>query len=227
MSRDGGLRILARGPFGRAVAEGLTTLAERNGQVARVSHMAGVSGLTRFLAGGDLGVLSSFRNTATETAGFAAAATACNLTWLPIVAQRSQVRVGPRVVPGSAPCHLCYWARSAQHRPTSGAATCDLEDTRDQSYEMAGYQPHMATLAAGLALLLRRPKAHQDMNRHDGRFFLIDTNTDAISAQQLIPVHGCPGCHSAANSVAAMRKRNEALRALATQIFLSDQINAT
>jgi hypothetical protein len=93
------------------------------------------------------------------------------------------------------------------------------ESAQNQAQDMAVHQPHLAAMAAGLALNLGRPRAAGDMAEPDGRFFLIDATTDAVSAWQLIPVQGCPTCHSARNSAEAARKRNEGLRNLATELL--------
>lgn len=217
MPRNGSIRILAHGPFGHAVAEHLVGLSGRDERAVRVTDERSGPGLAPFLAGGDLGILASFRDVASDLEAFAAAAAAASVAWLPIALSLRQVRVGPLVVPGTAPCGACYSARLAQHGQAAGTASADLEHAleQDDTLGVEGYQPHLVAIAAGLAFTLARWPASDSVA---SPLFLIDVASDAVASWQVTGVHGCQGCDGAANGLAAVAKQTERLRALAAGV---------
>jgi bacteriocin biosynthesis cyclodehydratase domain-containing protein len=72
--------------------------------------------------------------------------------WLPVVMEHPVLRVGPLVRPPSGPCFACYRSRRRQH-DTERAASAALGAAydADASLAPAGYLPHHARLAAGVA----------------------------------------------------------------------------
>ena len=94
-----------------------------SGHDERAVQVTGVrsgSGLGHFLASGNLGILASFRDVASDLEAFAAAAASAGVAWLPIALSMHHARVGPLFVPGTAPCSACYSTRLAQHRQGTG-----------------------------------------------------------------------------------------------------------
>ena len=217
MPHNGSIRILAHGPFGQAVAEDLAVLAGRDERAVQVTGVRSGSGLGDFLASGNLGILASFRDVASDLEAFAAAAASAGVAWLPIALSMHHARVGPLFVPGTAPCGACYSTRLAQHRQADGAASADLERAleQDDALGVEGYPPHIVAIAAGLALTLARLPACGGVA---SPLFLIDVATDAVASWKVIGVHGCQGCDSAAHGRAAVAKRTERLRALTAGI---------
>jgi bacteriocin biosynthesis cyclodehydratase domain-containing protein len=217
MHLNGCIRILAYGPFGNAVGEHLTVLSRHDQRAVQVVGVRDGIWLRRFLAGGDLGILASFRDAASDVDAFAAAAASAGVAWLPVALGLRHVRVGPLVVPGAAPCSSCYSARLAQHRQAAGTASADLEHAfeQDDALGVEGYPPHIAAIAAGLALRLARSPACGGVA---SRLFLIDIASDAVAAWKVIGVQGCLECDSAANARGAVAKRSERLRTLAAEI---------
>jgi bacteriocin biosynthesis cyclodehydratase domain-containing protein len=217
MSRNGGIRIVAHGSFGGDVAEQLTALSGSDERAVQVAGVPSGGGLRPFLAGGKLGILASFRDVASDLDAFAAAAASAGVAWLPVALSLRHARVGPLVVPGAAPCHACYSARLAQHGQADGTTGVDLADAfeQDEALGVEGYPPHIAAIAAGLALTLARSPACGGLA---SRLFLIDLASDAVASWTVIGVHGCPECDSAAHGRAAVAKSTEHLRALAAEI---------
>jgi bacteriocin biosynthesis cyclodehydratase domain-containing protein len=217
MSHSSNIRIIAHGSFGHAVTEHLTAVSGRDGRAVQVAGVPSGHGLRDFLAGGNLGILASFRDVASDLDAFAAAAAWAGVAWLPVALSPHHARVGPLVVPGAAPCHVCYSARLAQHGQAAGTASTDLGHAfeRDEALGVEGYPPHIAVIAAGLAMTLAYPRPGADLA---SRLFLIDITSDAVASWRVISVQGCPECDSAANASAAMAERTGRLRALAAEI---------
>ncbi len=163
MPHNGGIRILAHGSFGNAVAEHLTAASGPGECAVQVAGTSAGHGLCHFLSGGELGIMASSRDAPADLDAFAAAAAATGVTWLPVALGRRQARVGPVVVPGAAPCPACYSVRLAQHGQAARTVGEDVEHAFDQDEApgVEGYPPHIAAIAAGLALMLARSPAGQ------------------------------------------------------------------
>jgi bacteriocin biosynthesis cyclodehydratase domain-containing protein len=211
------IRIGAHGSFGQDVAERLVELCGRAECAVRTIPGMPDDGLSSFLGGGGLGILSTCRDLTSDMDAFAAAAAAAQLSWLPVALDSGRVRIGPVLAPGAAPCYVCYSRRLAQHRPAVETANMDREHAfrQDDAHGVMGHPPHIAAIAAGLALTLARSSASDRPGR---RLYFIDLISEAVSAYQVIPVHGCPACDSAADSNAADSERTGRLRALAAEL---------
>jgi bacteriocin biosynthesis cyclodehydratase domain-containing protein len=219
------VRIVADGPFGSAVADQLSDLLAIAGCTARVARTPLDGPATGFMSGGDFSIRASWRDVRAELDEFAAAAAASGRPWLPVTSAHPYVRIGPAVVPGLAPCYACYSARVRQHADAAGTLGSlgglglgdQLQDAFTQLSELGvtGHPPHVAAVAAGLALIMLRAACGGDAPATAGRVALIDCDTDAIRWWQVIPAHGCPECGPAADHEAVGKARRDVLRALA------------
>ena len=192
MSLSSSVRVLACGPFGRDVAGHLDALAGPGRCAVRPARSPMSRGLRAFLTGGSLGILATHRDVDADLDAFASAAGAAGLPWLPVALSPGHVRAGPLTVPGAAPCPACYAARRAQHGRLSGGWERALE--QDPDLGIHGFPPHLAAMAAGLALTIAAPAEGPGTTRPDGALYLIDTATDAVCSWNVIPVHGCEAC---------------------------------
>ncbi|MFE0462674.1 TOMM precursor leader peptide-binding protein [Kitasatospora sp. NPDC058965] len=116
------------------------------------------------------------------------AAFAAGRPWLPVVLEDPRVVVGPWLAPPDGPCHRCYLARRAQHRPDSASARAVTEAyAADPQLGVSGHLPHHVRLAVGLAqqaLRLRDPGLVLSAHTAGGR----------LSTHRTLGCHGCPRC---------------------------------
>jgi hypothetical protein len=183
------VRIVASGDFGWTVADHLGILlryVERPVQVAREPMSTPPE---RFMAGCAFGIRAAWRDMGTEFETFAKAARSAGVPWLPIALGHPNIRIGPAVVPGAAPCHACYLARARQH-DTSPNATLEQALTADTQLGVRGFPPHLSMLAAGLALsLIRGAEAGRT-----GRLMTINSRTGEVGSWRVVPCQDCPEC---------------------------------
>ncbi|WP_212834292.1 hypothetical protein [Catellatospora sp. TT07R-123] len=113
-------------------------------------------------------------------------------TWLPVVNDHRDIRVGPLVVPRAGPCLLCYESRRRQHER---AAPLDamIESAWDDG-EMAGpelFLPHHVTFAAAQIAAFASTAARGEYTflRKDLR------EPDRFGRGLVEAVHGCGRCH--------------------------------
>jgi bacteriocin biosynthesis cyclodehydratase domain-containing protein len=108
-------------------------------------------------------------------------------SWLPVILEHPNLLVGPLVSPGAGPCFRCYQKRRAQHDPhRSVRAKLEAAFDADPSLGPAGYLPHHARTAVGLAELM--------LSRVPGEVAQVGLLSGRTSSQRLIAVHGCPRC---------------------------------
>jgi bacteriocin biosynthesis cyclodehydratase domain-containing protein len=119
--------------------------------------------------------------------------------WLPIVVEHPHLLVGPWIEPGSGACYRCYQARRVQHdiqHKVTSALAAAYE--RNPACGPAGYLPHHARIAAGLAeLALRRGLPDQCGGRDAsvvGEAYAVSLLTGQTSAHRVIACHGCTRC---------------------------------
>lgn len=219
MSLPSSVRVLACGPFGRDVAGHLGALAGPGRCAVRRAPSPRSRGLRAFLAAGSLGILATYRDIDADLEAFASAAGAAGRPWLPVALSPGHVRVGPLTIPGTVPCPGCYAARRAQHGWASGGWERALE--QDHDLGIHGFPPHLAAMAAGLALTIAAPSEEPGTSRPDGALYLIDPATDAVSSWNVIPVHGCEACEPADRQAGAAAAGAERLRAAARRIAVT------
>jgi len=221
VTRQSSIRVLAHGSFGHAVGGYLDALSGPDRCDIRAVRLPFSRGLHSFLAEGMLGVLATHRDLSADLEAFAATAEAVRLTWLAVALSPGHVRVGPLIIPGAAPCQACYSARSAQH----GRLSTGLEQAFEQDDDLGidGFPPHIAAMAAGLALALARPTAvpggtGPGSTAPRGDVYMIDMASDAVSSGSVIPVHGCQTCEPGPQSGRMLPAGVDRLRALARRI---------
>jgi len=221
MSRQSSARVLARGPFGHAVAQHLEALAEPGRCDVQTARPPLYRGLRKFLAEGTLGILATHRDVTADLEAFAVAAGLAGRPWVPVALSPGHARVGPLTIPGAAPCPACYSARRAQH----GWLDDGWEQAAEQDDDLGvqGFPPHLAAMAAGLALALASPGAGPGPARPAGALYLIDMATDAVSSWTVIPADGCPKCEPAAQHNRMTTVGAERLRAVCGQISTGPQ----
>jgi bacteriocin biosynthesis cyclodehydratase domain-containing protein len=216
-SRAGMVRIVAEGLFGGEVAEHLSTLLHGDGRTAQVAHGPLGARLADFMTGGAACVRISWRDIGDEFDEFADAATAAGRPFLPVAFAHPYVRVGPAVVPGLAPCHACYSARVRQFADEGDSVNdeCEQALSRDARLGVTGYPPHVAAMAAGLALAMLGPVDDACAQVRVGQLARIDCGTDVIRTWRVTPVHGCLACGPLTNDEARAKARRDRLRSLA------------
>jgi bacteriocin biosynthesis cyclodehydratase domain-containing protein len=211
VNRRSSIKVLARGPFGHAVAQHLGALAWPGRCDVEAARPRLSSGLRSFLAGGTLGILATHRDVRVDLEAFAAAAGLAGRPWVPVALSPGYVRVGPLTIPGAAPCVACYSARRAQHGWLDPGWERSVEPHADLGVH--GFPPHLAAMAAGLALAIAAP-AGPGAARPAGALFLIDMATDAVSSWTVIPADGCPTCEPAVQRGGKTTAGVERLRAV-------------
>jgi len=219
VSLSSSVRVLACGPFGRDVAGHLGALAGPGRVAVRRARSPLSPGLPAFLEEGSLGILATYRDIDADLEAFASAAASAGLPWLPVALSPGHVRVGPLTVPGAVPCPACYAARRAQHGWISGGWERALE--QDHDLGIHGFAPHLAAMAAGLALAIAGPAEWPGRPRPDGALYLIDPARDAVSSWHVIPVHGCEACEPAVRRAGSAAAGLERLRAAAGPIAVT------
>lgn len=113
--------------------------------------------------------------------------------WLPVIAEHPVIRIGPWIAPPAAPCYDCYQARRVQH-DKQYETTALLHDAydRDMSCGPAGFLPHHARTAAGIALSMLDAAARG--TPVTGRVVTARLTRLGVSAHHVVPVHGCARC---------------------------------
>jgi bacteriocin biosynthesis cyclodehydratase domain-containing protein len=221
VNRHSSIKVLARGPFGHAVAQHLGALAGPGRCHVEAARPRFSSGLRTFLAGGTLGILATHRDVTADLEAFAAAAELAGRPWVPVALSPGYVRVGPLTIPGAAPCPACYSARRAQHGWLAPGREQSAEPHDDLGVQ--GFPPHLAAMAAGLALAIASPAAGPGPARAAGALFLIDLATDAVSAWTVIPADGCPVCDPAGQRSGKTAAGVERLRAVCARSIPQSQ----
>lgn len=119
--------------------------------------------------------------------------------WLPIVMEFPVVRVGPLVHPPLGPCFRCSQLRLVQHDSQHDAtAAIHAAYESDRACGPAGYLPHHARLAAGVAMeLLGRTAAagatHEDADQA-GQVVTIRLTRLGVSERRVIQCYNCGRC---------------------------------
>jgi bacteriocin biosynthesis cyclodehydratase domain-containing protein len=115
--------------------------------------------------------------------------------WLPVVADHPRIRVGPWGAAPHGPCYDCYLRRKRQHE-VRHAASKAIEDAYDQNPArgVAGYLPHHARLAAGLAGISVRTQLAQGVAAVAGQAQVANIVTGKTATHRVIACHGCPRC---------------------------------
>lgn len=221
MNRHSSIKVLARGPFGHAVAQHLGPLAGPGRCDVEAARPRFSSGLRTFLAGGTLGILATHRDVTADLEAFAAAAELAGRPWVPVALSPGYVRVGPLTIPGAAPCPACYSARRAQHGWLAPGREQSAEPHDDLGVQ--GFPPHLAAMAAGLALAIASPAAGPGPAKPAGALFLIDLATDAVSSWTVIPADGCPVCDPAGQRSGKTAAGVERLRAVCARSIPQSQ----
>jgi bacteriocin biosynthesis cyclodehydratase domain-containing protein len=221
VNRHSSIKVLARGPFGHAVAQHLGALAGPGRCHVEAARPRFSSGLRTFLAGGTLGILATHRDVTADLEAFAAAAELAGRPWVPVALSPGYVRVGPLTIPGAAPCPACYSARRAQHGWLAPGREQSAEPHDDLGVQ--GFPPHLAAMAAGLALAIASPAAGPGPARAAGALFLIDLATDAVSSWTVIPADGCPVCDPAGQRSGKTAAGVERLRAVCARSIPQSQ----
>lgn len=113
--------------------------------------------------------------------------------WLPVIAEHPVIRIGPWIAPPAAPCYDCYQARRVQH-DQQYKITALLHDAydHDMSCGPAGFLPHHARTAAGIALSMLEAAARG--TPVTGRVVTALLTRLGVSADHVVPVHGCARC---------------------------------
>jgi bacteriocin biosynthesis cyclodehydratase domain-containing protein len=195
--------IVTDGAFGEDVARRLVGLLALDGRTAAIGAEAGTGSAS-------IAVRASWRDVEAEWDLFAAEVADAGVPWLPVAYDGTQVRVGPGVIPGGAPCYSCYRARVRQHNVAS--PEFDPALLADPALGVREYPPHVAAMAAGLALVLLRAVA--DGASGTGQLYTIDCDTDGIDWWHVVPAHACPECDSDRAFSARTQAGREAIRTL-------------
>jgi len=175
-SQESRNQIIADGPFGETVA--------------RYLRLAGAATM------GAVIVRASWRDVPAEDEALASTALALGVPWLSIVHATPFVRVGPAYLPGRGPCLACYRARLAQHSADPVVRDPLLDAALECSSELgvAGFPPHVAALAAGLALTAVAELTRSCGESRPSLMSIIDCRTAEVQSWRLTAVHGCAGC---------------------------------
>lgn len=195
--------LTADGSFGEDVARRLVGLLALDGRMAKIGSEAAI-GSAGFV------VRASWRDVETEWDLFAAEAANAGVPWLPVAFDGTRVRVGPAVIPGRAPCYACYRVRVRQHDVASPEVDSAL--LADPAVGVREYPPHVAVMAAGLALVLLRAVA--DGARSTGQLCMIDCDTDGLDWWHVVPAHACPECDPDPAFAARTQAGRDAMRTL-------------
>jgi bacteriocin biosynthesis cyclodehydratase domain-containing protein len=116
--------------------------------------------------------------------------------WLPVMADSAAIHVGPLVRPPGAPCYRCCLRRQAQH-DSHWDVTVALHDAfeRDTRLGPAGYLPHHARLAAGVAADLIDAALAPGAAEADPAVVTISLPDCVPSTTTVVPCHDCARCH--------------------------------
>lgn len=113
--------------------------------------------------------------------------------WFPVIAEHPVIRVGPVVRPGRGACFACYARRRVQH-DAHGATTRHLYAAyaSDPGFGPAGFLPHHARTAAGIAA--RLVAAVRDATVPAGTVVTTRLLRTWITADPVVSCHGCTRC---------------------------------
>jgi bacteriocin biosynthesis cyclodehydratase domain-containing protein len=211
------VRIVADGAFGREVADHLAALLWLTGRAASVDPVPLDGDPSGLFSGADACVRASWRDIRAEWNESAEAALIAGRTFLPIAFAHPYVRVGPAVAPGLAPCHRCYSLRARQHANLVGDPNPVNDEyeralARDVRLGVTGYPPHIAAMAAGLAVTMLGAAGGRPLVGWVAR---IDCGTDEVQNWRVIPTHGCQVCGPDLEPEARAKARRDRLRTLA------------
>lgn len=118
--------------------------------------------------------------------------------WLPVTLDQFAIHIGPVVVPPAGPCYRCCAWRRAQH-DRHHARTAALHEAfdRDRSCGPAGYLPHHARLAGGIAMSLADavlgPAGGETAVAMQATVSLTDY---AVSTSRVLACHDCGRCRA-------------------------------
>jgi bacteriocin biosynthesis cyclodehydratase domain-containing protein len=115
--------------------------------------------------------------------------------WLPVTMEDDAIHVGPVVFPPEGPCYQCYVRRRAQH-DTDPDAVASLAEAFDRapSWGPAGYLPHMARLAAGVAKSLMHVALGNDSAGSAGIVVTIAHPGAVLARSTVVTCHDCGRC---------------------------------
>jgi len=176
---------LAVGAFGRRVADLLTSALPGAQRFAEPADAFG--------AGVGPVVLALWRPSPALCERVDELAFGSQRPWLPVIAEHPVIRVGPWIDPPAAPCYDCYQVRRVQH-DEQRETTRLLHDAydRDESCGPAGFLPHHARTAAGIALSMIEAAARG--TPVTGRVVTVRLTRLEVSADRVVPVHDCVRC---------------------------------
>lgn len=219
------IRIVADGPFGRAVSDQLEVLIGLAGGKVRVAHEPLGSDLASYLAGADYCVRASWRDASGEFNDFATAAQAASRPWLPVAFGHPHVRIGPVVVPGRPPCYTCFTTRALQHKDEAVSAIQEpaRSPATGRRLGVSGYPPHVASISAGLALAMLGGASGDAESIRTGQVTLVDCITDVIRSCPVAAAYRCPACGSRASEEKLAEARRKRLRELAGSTGVTSQ----
>jgi bacteriocin biosynthesis cyclodehydratase domain-containing protein len=174
--------IIGSGPIGCRVADVLAAALPDSVRRSRAELD------TAFASGGGPVVVALWRPERTICERADSLAFRYGRSWLPIVVEHPVLRVGPLVCPPSGPCFGCYQARRRQHSEEHEVAVA-LEAAYERSRNLgpAGYLPHHARLAAGVAEQMVREPTGQV-----GRVVTISLLSGSLTASWVVACHDCP-----------------------------------
>jgi bacteriocin biosynthesis cyclodehydratase domain-containing protein len=209
--------VMTDGLFGEQVGEALRELLTLAGQRTELMSEPIVDELERVLAGATVGIRASWRDIDAEFQEYAVAAEAAVRPFLPIAFAHPQIRVGPLVLPGEAPCHSCFCARARQHAdaedPMAAQATSAM--LGQPGLGVTGYPPHLPMLAAALALQLLGESWGGTGTPRPGWVTLINVDSDHVRTWAVSTTAFCPACFPATERAALRKQRQDRLRTLA------------
>lgn len=191
--------LIGAGSFGERVVDLLSTALPGSSQ----SSLADLERV--FATGREPVVVTLWRPTPAICARADDLAYLHGRTWLPVISEHPVLRIGPLVTPPWEPCFGCYRARRQQHageHSAAAAATLDATYDRDPGFGPAGFLPHHARLAAGVAEQFLRAATMMpavDRPSGSGEVVTVDLVTSRLTTGRVVPCHDCSR-HAAADA---------------------------
>ncbi len=185
LSRPATAGCLAAGAFGSRVADLLTSALPGAQRFAEPADA--------FAAGAGAVVLALWRPSPALCEQVDELAFKTGRPWLAVIAEHPVIQIGPWIAPPAAPCYACYQARRVQHdKQYETTALLEYAYDRDMSCGPAGFLPHHARTAAGIALSMLEAAARG--TPVTGRVVTAGLTRLGMSAHHVVPVHGCTRC---------------------------------
>lgn len=190
---DTSLSVIGLGPFGERVAQHLL------GTRPDAKRVAAADLGNAFTATGEAVVLALWRPEPELCEQADELSWRRGVPWLPVVMDHRAVSVGP-LVSQPGPCFRCYRRRREQHdvQPAATAALLAAY-ARDAGAGPAGYLPHHARMAAGLATQMLRgdlvpAAAGRPAGPASGLVATVRLLQERITVSPVVACHDCARC---------------------------------